>query len=180
MARRIITKRIGEVLLERSVISRKELENALAYQQEHGGLLGQIFIQLGFATEEEIALALTAQYGFPYLPLENYEIDAGLTAMIPERVAREYCLIPIDCIGNALTLAMADPSNIKAIEDVELLTKCVVQTFVSTPSDIGRAIDKHYKHALPNARAVPPPASQQEADGRAGKRLGTPPGEKAG
>ncbi len=146
MARRIITKRIGEVLLERGVITAKELEKAIAHQKEHGGLMGQVLIQLGFVTEEEIALALTAQYGFPYLPLDNYEIDGGLTAIIPEATARQYCLIPVDRIGNALTLAMADPSNIQAIETIELLTKCVVQTFVSTPSDILKAIDKHYKH----------------------------------
>ena len=149
MARRIITKRIGEVLLERGVINPKEFEKALAYQKEHGGLIGQILIELQFVTEEEIALALTAQYGFPYLPLDNYEIDGGLTTIIPEQVARQYCLMPIDRIGNALTLAMADPSNVQAIEDIELLTKCVVQTFVSTPSDIAKAIEKHYKHTNP-------------------------------
>ena len=122
MPKRVITKRIGEVLLERGVITQKELERALAQQKERGGLMGQVLIELGFVTEEEIALALTAQYGFPYLPLENYEIDEVLTALIPESVARQYCLIPIDRIGNALTLAMADPSNVQAIEDVELMT----------------------------------------------------------
>src|SRR3990167_3039109 len=126
MAKRIITKRIGEVLLERGVITRTKLEEALTYQKEHGGLMGQVLIQLGAVTEEEIALALTAQYGFPYLPLDNYEIDGGLTALIPEETARQYCLIPVDRIGNALTLAMADPSNLQAVEAVELMTKCVV------------------------------------------------------
>jgi type IV pilus assembly protein PilB len=145
MAKRIITKRIGEVLLERGVIDRKKLDEALAHQKEHGGLLGQVLIKMGYAKEEEIALALTAQYGFPYLPLENYEIDSVLSELVPERVARQYCLIPVDRIGNALTLAMADPSNVKAIEEVELLTKCVVQTFVSTPTEIEKAIGKHYK-----------------------------------
>ena len=153
MARRLITKRIGEILLERGVINRKELEKAVAYQQEHGGLMGQVLIQLGFVTEDEIALALTAQYGFPYLPLSNYEIDGELTSLIPEETARKYCLIAIDRIGNALTLAMADPSNTPAIEEIELRTKCVVQTFISTPSDITQAIDKCYK------RAVKPPPS---------------------
>jgi len=150
MARRLITKRLGEVLLERGVITRKELEQALAHQQQHGGLIGQVLIKLGFTTEEEVALALTAQYGFPYLPLDNYEIDTGLTSVVSEDVARQYCLIPIDRIGNALTLAMADPSNVKAIEQIELITKCVVQAFVSTPSDILKAIDKYYKKPTNN------------------------------
>jgi len=146
MARRPITKRIGEILLERGAINPKQLEKALAHQRDHGGLLGQILIDLGYVTEEEIALALTAQYGFPYLPLDNYDIDDGIMQLIPEPVARQYVLIPIDRIGNALTVAMADPSNVQAIEDIEMLTSCVVQTFVSTPSDIRKAIDRYYKH----------------------------------
>lgn len=158
MARRMITKRIGEVLLERSVITRKELDAALAHQEARGGLMGQILIQLGYVTEDEVAMALTAQYGFPYLPLGNYEIDAELTSLIPEAMARQHCLIPIDRIGNALTLAMADPSNTAAITEVELLTKCVVQSFVSTPSDVLRAIEKYYKRASLNSRAAPPPS----------------------
>ncbi len=149
MGRRV-TKRIGEILLERGVVSHQQIEKALAHQKEHGGLMGQTLIQLGFVTEEEIALALTAQYGFPYLPLDNYDIDGGLIAVVPEQIARQYCLIPIDRIGNALTLAMADPTNLKAIEDIELMTKCVVQAFVSTPSDINQALDKHYKSAPNN------------------------------
>lgn len=145
MTRRIITKRIGEVLLGRGIIDRQQLDTALAHQKEHGGLFGQVLIKLGYTTEQEVALVLAAQYGFPYLPLESYEIDGGLTEVIPEDVAREYCLIAVDRIGNALTLAMADPSNIKAIEAIELLTKCVVQAFVSTPTEIEKAIGECYK-----------------------------------
>lgn len=144
MARRI-TKRIGEILLERGSITHQEIEKALAHQKEHGGLMGQILVQMGCVTEEEVALALTAQYGFPYLPLDNYEIDTALSNLIPEPVARQHCLIAIDRIGNALTLAMADPTNIKAIEEIELMTKCVVQAFVSTPTDITQALNKYYK-----------------------------------
>ncbi len=146
MARRIITKRLGEILLERGLITQRQLEQALAQQKTAGGLLGHVLVTLGFVTEEEIALALTTQYGFPYLPLESYEIDETVIAVVPEQMAREYCLIPIDHIGNALTLAMADPSNLLAIEAVETMTKCVVQAFVSTPSDITKAIVKFYRH----------------------------------
>ena len=157
MARRVITKRIGEVLLERGMINRKELDKALEHQKEHGGLIGQVLIQLGFVTEDEVALALTAQYGFPYLPLANYEIDPELMGLIPRPMAQQYCLIPIDRIGNALTLAMADPSNVQAIEEIELMTKCVIQTFVSTPSEITRAIEKYY-HSTPPTNGTPAPS----------------------
>ena len=145
MAKRIISKRIGEILIERGSINHAQLTKALEYQQQHPQLLGRILVEMGYITEEEVALTLTTQYGFPYLPLDNYEIDAELTQAIPEEVARKHCLMPIDRIGNALTLAMADPSDVKTIEQIELLTKCVVQTFVSTPTDINKAIDKYYK-----------------------------------
>lgn len=164
MARRLITKRLGDVLLERGVINRKQLEQALAQQQQSGGLLGQVLISLQCCSEEEIALALTAQYGFPYLPLENYELDSTLMNLIPESLARQYCLIAVDRIGNALTLAMADPSNVHAIEEIEQLTKCVVQTFVSTPSDILRAIEKFYPNtgsiSSTDAPSKPPTGSK--------------------
>jgi len=143
--RRIINKQLGELLIERGIINQQKLDKALAVQQERGGLIGEIMVELGFAKEEDIAQALTAQYGFPYLPLNNYDVNQEITKIIPARVARQYVLIPIDKIGNNLTLAMSNPLNLHAIEDVELLTNCSVQTFVSTSSDIKKAIEKYYK-----------------------------------
>lgn len=142
--KRITNKQLGELLIERGVINKKHLEKALTVQQENGGLIGEILVQLGYAKEEDIAQALTCQYGFPYLPLKNYEIDREVINVIPEHVARQYCLIPIDKIGKNLTLTMANPLNIQAIEDVEMLTNSVVQTFVSTATDIRNAIEKYY------------------------------------
>jgi len=131
--------------MERDIISQQQLEDALALQKEKGGLIGEILVELGLVKEEDIAQALTAQYGFPYLPLGNYEINPEVIEVIPGRVARQYLLVPIDRIGNNLTLAMSNPLNIQAIEDVELLAGCSVQTFVSTSSDIKKAIEKYYK-----------------------------------
>lgn len=143
--RRIINKQLGELLIERGIITQHQLDKALAIQRDKGGLIGEILVELGFSKEEDIAQALTAQYGFPYLPLSNYEINPEVLGIIPGRVARQYLLVPIDKIGNNLTLAMSNPLNIQAIEDVELLSGCSVQTFVSTSSDIKRAIAKYYK-----------------------------------
>jgi len=145
MPRRIVNKQLGELLLERSVINREQLEKALALQKDKGGLIGEILVELGFAKEEEIAHVLTAQYGFPYLPLGNYEINPDVISMIPGRVARQYMLVPIDKIGSNLTIAMSNPLNIQAVEDVELLCNYKVQTFVATSSDIKNAIAKYYK-----------------------------------
>lgn len=143
--RRMINKQLGELLVERGIINQRQLDKALAAQQEKGGLIGEILVGLGFAREEDIAQSLTAQYGFPYLPLSNYDINPEITSIIPGRVARQYLLIPIDKIGNNLTISMSNPLNIQAVEDVELLSGCSVQTFVSTSSDIKRAIEKYYK-----------------------------------
>ncbi|MFH1281758.1 MAG: hypothetical protein ABIH91_03475 [Candidatus Omnitrophota bacterium] len=145
MIRRINNKPLGELLLDRGLISQAQLDQGLGLQREKGGLIGEILVELGFVKEDDIAQTLTAQYGFPYLPLGNYDVDKDITSIIPGRVARQYLLVPIDKIGNNLTLAMSNPLNIQAIEDVELLSGCSVQAFVSTASDVKRAIEKYYK-----------------------------------
>jgi type IV pilus assembly protein PilB len=142
--RRINNKQLGELLLDRGIISQSQLDQALAAQRDRGGLIGEILVELGFVKEDDIAQSLTAQYGFPYLPLGSYDVNVDITSIIPGRVARQYLLVPIDKIGNNLTLAMSNPLNVQAIEDVELLSGCSVQTFVSTSSDIKKAIEKYY------------------------------------
>lgn len=145
LMRKIINKQLGELLLERNFISQQQLDKALAVQKEKGGLIGEILVELGLVREEDIAQTLTAQYGFPFLPLNNYEIDPEVIKIVPGRVSRQYLLIPIDKIGTNLTIAMFNPLNIHAIEDVELICGCKVQAFVSTASDIKKAIEKYYK-----------------------------------
>lgn len=142
--KRIITKQLGELLFERGIINQNQLDYALKLQKERGGLIGQIFVGLGYVSEEEIAQALTVQYGFPYLPLESYEISAEVIKLVPANVAQQYNLIAIDKIEDLVTIAMSNPLNIQAVDDVELLTKCKVQVFVSTMTDINNAIKKHY------------------------------------
>ncbi len=144
--KRIVSKQLGELLLERGIITEAQLTKSLKLQEEKGGLIGQIFVMLGFAKEEEIAQALTVQYGFPYLPLDCYEINAEAIKLIPENVAKQYNLIAIDKIGDLLTIAMSNPLNVQAVEDIETVTKCKVQVFVSTMTDVNNAIKKYYAH----------------------------------
>lgn len=143
--KRLVSKQLGELLLEKGIIKKAQLEKALEIQKERGGLIGQILVGLGYATEEEIAQALTVQYGFPYLPLGNYEIDLELIKLIPNTVAKQYCLIPIDKIGTNLTIAMSNPLNVQAVEDIEMITNCNIQVFVSTMTDVNNAINKYYR-----------------------------------
>lgn len=144
MPQRVVGKKLGELLLERKLITQEQLDQALKVQQAKGGLLGQILVSLGFTTEEAIAQALTTQYGFPYLPLKHYSIDGDFLSLIPENVARQYCLVPVDKIGDTLAVAMADPLNTAAVEDIEMLSHCSVQVYVATMSDVADAIQRHY------------------------------------
>ena len=143
--RRIINKQLGELLVDRGLVTPEKLEKALTYQRDKGGLIGEILVELGYVKEEDIAQALTTQYGFPFLPLGNYDINTEILNLIPSRVAKQYLLIPVDKIGNNLTIAMSNPLNVQAVEDVELLSGCSVQIFVSTSSDVKKAIERYYK-----------------------------------
>lgn len=143
--KKIVSKQLGQLLIENKLITQENLEEALAVQREKGGLIGQILVSLGYTTEETIAKTLTMQYGFPYLPLAGYEIDAETSRLIPEHVARQYGLIAVDRVGGVLTVAMANPLNQQAVEDIEMITHLKVQVFISTATDISETIKRCYK-----------------------------------
>ncbi len=145
MTKRVTYKKLGELLVERKVITAEQLEKALLVQQGKGGLLGEILVDLGFCNEEAIVQVVTVQYGFPFLPLSNYEVDMELLKIVPENVARQFVLIPIDKVGNTLTVAMSNPLNHQAIEDLEMMTQCNILIFISTTTEIRKAIDHYYK-----------------------------------
>ncbi|MBF0571004.1 MAG: hypothetical protein HQL12_03945 [Candidatus Omnitrophica bacterium] len=140
-----VNKQLGEILLERGVISRAQMETILVYQKEKGILFGEALVQMKLGTEEDVVQALTCQYGFPYLPLANYEIAPEVVAAVPLNLCKLYCLVPIDKIGRSLTLAMSNPLNVQALEDVEKSTSCSVQAFVSTATEINSAINRYYE-----------------------------------
>lgn len=143
--RKRLGKLLGEILVERGVIAPEQLKEALEVQLKQGGLIGEIIVKLGFAKEEDIAQCISLQYGFPYLPLGNYEISEEILKIVPKNVAEHYCLVPIDKIGDTLTVVMSNPLNTEAIEDLEDLSSAEVQIFISTASDVRRAIQKFYK-----------------------------------
>lgn len=143
--KKVINKQLGELLIDFGVINQAQLEKALEKQKLKGGLVGELLVEMGFAKEEDIAQALTVQYGFPYLPLSSYDINSEIINSIPVNIARQYVLIPIDKIGSNITLVMSNPLNAKAVEEAETASGCSVQVFVSTSSDIKKAIEKYYK-----------------------------------
>ena len=133
---RVIKKQLGKMLIERNIVTEQQVDEALRIQELKGGFLGQILVSLGYATEEQIVNTLSSQFGFPYLPLKNYEIDQDILKLIPESIMRHYHLIPIDKMDNIIVLAMADPLNDAAIEDVKIATNSNVRIFVSGGEDI--------------------------------------------
>lgn len=143
--KKMVPKQLGELLIESGVITSEQLQEALTIQKEKDELLGQILIGLGYATEQAIAQALTVQYGFPYLPLSDYEIERDIARTVPEAVARQYGLIAVDRLGKILTVAMSNPLNMQAIDEVEKITHLNVQVFVTTQSDVNDAIKRSYK-----------------------------------
>ena len=143
--RKTVNKQLGEILVERGVISRVQLEAALVYQKDKDILFGEALVQMKLCSEEDVVQALTCQYGFPYLPLANYEIAPEVVATVPIELCKKYCLVPIDKIGRSLTLAMSNPLNVQASEDVEKAAGCSVQAFVSTATEINSAINRYYE-----------------------------------
>jgi type IV pilus assembly protein PilB len=145
--KRFVSKKIGQILIESGIVTKDQIQQAVDLQNEKGGIIGSILIALGYVTEEQIAHALTAQFGFPYLPLSNYALDRNIVRLIPKDAAIKHNLIAIDKIGNSLTIAMSDPLNAQVTEEIESITKCNIQIFLSTPTDIKDAIKRYYELA---------------------------------
>lgn len=137
-------QKLENILVELGMVSAEQLTQAEQIHKKDGGVLAQIIINLGFLTEEDLVSTLVTQFGFPFLQLDNYEIETELVKLVPKKIAQKFCLIPIDKIGNILTLAMADPLNDKAKDAVRRITNLNVETFISTFSDINKAIEKHF------------------------------------
>ncbi|MCK5450185.1 MAG: hypothetical protein KAI70_00305 [Candidatus Omnitrophica bacterium] len=137
-------KKLGNILISIDVLSDEQLKRALDFQKREGGLIGEILVKLGYVKEQDIVQALTVQYGYPYLPLENYELKKQMTEVIPENVARQYNVIPLDVMGGILSVAMSNPLNKDAVEDIEMVSKKNIQIFISTVTSIRDALDKLY------------------------------------
>jgi type IV pilus assembly protein PilB len=140
-------KRIGDVLVEKGYITTAQLEEALRKQQATGKRLGDLLVQNGLITEDQLLDAISDRLAIPRLSLQQIVIDPTVIQRVPIDLARRYTLIPVFAMGNILTLAMADPLNIIAIDEIRYLTGCEIKRAVAAISDIKRAIDEHYSVA---------------------------------
>jgi type IV pilus assembly protein PilB len=139
--------RLGELLVRAGVITEDDLFDALAYQQQHGGKLGQILVKNLVVDEDAIARTLAEQKELEFLSLSAVKVDREAASLIPERVARRSQVIPIGFRDGALVLAMADPLDVEAIDDVHLRTKLAILPVVATGAQIEYAIDKYLTSA---------------------------------
>ncbi|OEU48166.1 MAG: type IV-A pilus assembly ATPase PilB [Desulfuromonadales bacterium C00003096] len=138
------SNRLGELLVRNELINDQQLHDALEDQKSQGGRLGSSLIKLGFVKEEQLSAFLSKQYGVPSINLAEFEIDADVIRQIPPEVAQKYQIVPVNRAGSTLIVAMNDPSNIFAIDDIKFMTGFNVEVVVATESSIKTAIDQYY------------------------------------
>ena len=139
-----MASQIGELLIREDFISQEQLDAALKQQREHGGRLGSILINLGYVEDDNITSVLSRQYGVPSINLTHFEVDAEAIKLIPIEVAQKYMLVPLSRIGNTLTVATADPTNVFAMDDIKFMTGFNVEPVVASESSIQEALEKYY------------------------------------
>ena len=138
------TRRLGDLLVAEGLISEAQLKQALAEQKGKTEKLGSILARLGFITEEQLIGFLSRQYGIPSITLNNIDVDAETLRLVPAPIARKYEVLPVKRIGGTLTLAMADPTNVFALDDVAFMTSLQILPVVAPQAAIRKAIDKAY------------------------------------
>ncbi|HLI29744.1 MAG TPA: ATPase, T2SS/T4P/T4SS family, partial [Terriglobia bacterium] len=144
MSTQTLVARLGEILLKDNRINDEQLRKALDYQKQHGGKLGQALVKLGFVTDEQVAEALGIQYGIPSIRLREFPVDPAVVKMIPVETAMKHHVLPLVRMGSSLTLAMSDPANVFALDDVKFLTGLNVEPVLASEASIEEAIKSHY------------------------------------
>ena len=136
--------KLGDFLLADKLITQEQLEQALATQEKEPGKIGSILIRLGYVSEEDIAQALSKQFGYPSINLSKFEIDEKVVELIKPEIARKHIVMPVHRIGSILTIAMCDPSNLFVLEELRFSTNLRIQAVISPESSILETIEKYY------------------------------------
>ena len=144
--------RIGELLLKEKRITADQLQEALAYQRQNGGKLGANLVKLGFVTDDEITSLLSKQYGVPSIALSQFEIDPSVIKLVPAETARKYQIIPLSRNGATLTIAMTDPTNVFAMDDVKFMTGYSVEPVVASETAVLATIERYYIAGAPTEK----------------------------
>jgi type IV pilus assembly protein PilB len=136
--------RLGDALIQEGLINEEQLQQALSLQKKSGKRLGAVLVEMHLVTEQDIVQILSKQLRIPFIDLSNYLIDPVIAKLVPEHIAKRHMLIPINKVGNKLTVAMVDPLNIIAIDDIQLMTALMVKPVVATHTDINKALQDAY------------------------------------
>jgi len=136
--------RLGEILVKENLITQEQLKQALEYQKQHSGRLGTCLVKMGLVTDDEVTAVLSRQYGVPSINLKYYEVDPAVVKLIPQETAVRYQIVPLSRVGSTLTIAMTDPTNVFAMDDIKFMTGFTVEPVVASESAITEAIGKFY------------------------------------
>jgi type IV pilus assembly protein PilB len=141
-----MSQRLGDLLVKEKIITHEQLDKALKTQRESGpnSRLGSTLVHLGFVSDEEVTNFLSRQYGVPAINLQYFEIDSSVVKLIPEETAKRYQILPLSRVGASLTIAMVDPTNVFAMDDIKFMTGFNIEPVVASESAIMDAIDKAY------------------------------------
>ncbi|MBI2828160.1 MAG: type IV-A pilus assembly ATPase PilB [Acidobacteria bacterium] len=143
--------RLGELLLKAKRITVEQLQEALNHQRQYGGKLGFNLVTLGFVKDEEITSLLSKQYGVPSIALGAFEIDPAVVKLVPAETAQKYQIVPLSRAGATLTIAMTDPTNVFAMDDIRFMTGYNVEPVVASEIAVIEAIQKYYGKAAGHA-----------------------------
>src|SRR6478672_11194593 len=136
--------RIGELPLKEKTITPEQLQQALNHQKANGGKLGFNLVKLGFVKDEEITQLLSRQYGVPSINLTQFDIDGSVIKLIPADTAQKYQIVPLSRSGATLTIAMTDPTNVFAMDDIKFMTGYNVEPVVASETAVAEAIQRYY------------------------------------
>ena len=139
-----MSQRLGDLLVKEKIITPEQLEQANKVQKEQSCRLGSALVKLGFLTDEDVTNFLSRQYGVPAINLSYFEIDPAVVKLIPFETAKRYQILPLSRVGASLTIAMVDPTNVFAMDDIKFMTGFNIEPVVASESSIQSGIEKAY------------------------------------
>ncbi|HWS55505.1 MAG TPA: ATPase, T2SS/T4P/T4SS family, partial [Pyrinomonadaceae bacterium] len=139
-----MSAKLGEILVRENLLTPQQLREALEFQREHGGRLGFNLVKMGMVSDDMITAVLSRQYGVPSVNLELFDIDDSVIRLIPREVAEKYSVLPLSRVGATLTLAMVDPTNVFAMDDIKFMTGLNIEPVVVSEASVQDAIAQYY------------------------------------
>jgi type IV pilus assembly protein PilB len=154
--------KLGEILVREGLITTEQLKKALQEQKSSGMRLGYTLVKLGFIEETEVSKMLARQYRMPAVDLSRFEVDAKILKLIPPDIATKHTVLPLKREGRTLTVAIADPNNVAAIEDIKFITRCDVFPVIAGEYTLRNAIDRYYQQSDAQLQSLLKSVEQEE------------------